>query len=96
MATLYHHIAGQIKQIFRQYSLSKVLVTGGGAHNKFLIDLMRQADGVSIVLPGKKLIEYKEAIVFAFLGLLRFRGEINCLSSVTGACRDSSSGILVG
>jgi anhydro-N-acetylmuramic acid kinase len=53
-------------------------------------------DDFSLVVPDDDVIKFKEALVFAFLGVLRVRDEINCLKSVTGATRDSSSGVMVG
>ena len=84
------HIAMQIGNQFRKDAL--VLVTGGGAYNDFLISRIHSYKGLNIVLPSADLIGYKEALIFAMLGVLRLRGEINCLASVTGANRDHSSG----
>ena len=75
-----------------------VLCTGGGAFNSFLIATMldKCGDNISLVLPEEEIIKFKEAMVFAFLGVLRVRGERNCLKSVTGAAHDSSGGQMVG
>jgi anhydro-N-acetylmuramic acid kinase len=71
----------------------KVLLTGGGAYNDFLISLVRaQMPELEITIPGKKLLEGKEALIFAYLAKLRLEGEINVLASATGAFRNSSSG----
>jgi anhydro-N-acetylmuramic acid kinase len=73
------------------------LVTGGGALNPVLIKLLRQSlPGIKVEVPPKQIIEFKEAMVFAFLGVLRLRGEVNVLKSVTRASRDSCSGVVVG
>jgi anhydro-N-acetylmuramic acid kinase len=74
---------------------SDILVTGGGALNGFLVDCIRRETQLDVTVPDKSIIEYKEALIFAFLGVLRMRGDINCLSSVTGANRDSSCGVIV-
>ena len=76
----------------------KLLVTGGGAFNDFLIQLIEEKlkGRAKIVVPDKKIIAFKEAFVFAFLGVLRLRGEINILKSVTGAKKNSCSGVVVG
>ena len=75
--------------------LSSLLVTGGGARNGFLMKLIsRKAAPVGTVIPDGHIIDFKEAIVFAFLGVLRLRNEVNCLASVTGAHRDNSGGII--
>lgn len=76
----------------------QMLTTGGGARNRFLIETLRSrlAGKASVVLPPKEIIDFKEAIIFAFLGVLRLRNEVNVLSSVTRSQRDSCSGVLTG
>ena len=69
-----------------------VLVTGGGAKNNFLIKKIKENQFTNFILPSKILIDYKESIIFGFLGVLRLRNEVNCLASVTGSSRDHSSG----
>ncbi len=96
------HTAGQInraieKEVKARQSEKKpaVLVTGGGAYNDLLIELLQQAPGqYHIRLPDKTLIDYKEALVFAFMGFLRSKGMVNIWSSVTGARDDSSAGVI--
>jgi anhydro-N-acetylmuramic acid kinase len=75
-----------------------VMCTGGGAFNRFFISrlLDHGGDNVSLILPDENVIKFKEAMVFAFLGVLRVRDEVNCLKSVTRATRDSSSGVMLG
>lgn len=70
----------------------RTLVTGGGVYHTFLIESINQQSKHSMVIPSQVLVEFKEALIFAFLGVLRVRGEKNCLSSVTGAKHDHSSG----
>jgi anhydro-N-acetylmuramic acid kinase len=73
----------------------RMLVTGGGAHNAFLVERLRArlAElGVEVVVPEKALVDYKEALVMALIGVLRWREENNVLASVTGASRDSIGG----
>ncbi|NJK86332.1 MAG: hypothetical protein HC906_10535 [Bacteroidales bacterium] len=72
----------------------KVLVTGGGAWNKFLTEKIFERSGYPLYIPDEKLINFKEALIFAFLGLLRYNNEVNCLSSVTGSKTDISTGII--
>ncbi len=73
----------------------KLLATGGGTYNDFLMERMQfHLSQLEIIIPDKKTIEFKEALIFALLGVLKFRGEINVLSSVTGAKHDHSSGII--
>jgi anhydro-N-acetylmuramic acid kinase len=76
-------------------SPARLLATGGGAHNKFLISRLRdrlQPQGVEIVIPDDSLVDYKEALIMALIGVLRWREENNVLASVTGASRDSIGG----
>jgi anhydro-N-acetylmuramic acid kinase len=72
-----------------------MLVTGGGAHNTFLIERLREVlgdIGVEVVVPDTGLVDYKEALIMALIGVLRWREENNVLASVTGASRDSIGG----
>ena len=101
LATLVSHYAIQIARIIQQYAqtpIPKILLTGGGAYHTFFIqELTRQLSGnLSIYPASNQLIEFKEALVFGFLGVLRLRGEHNCLSSVTGASKNSSGGMIFG
>jgi len=90
----YEHISDQIAQVINQLNVSKTLVTGGGAKNAFLIELIQQKIKSSLIIPDETLIDYKEAIVFAFLGTLFLEGLPNCLSSVTGASKDVCGGTM--
>ncbi|WP_027077858.1 anhydro-N-acetylmuramic acid kinase [Maribacter antarcticus] len=97
--TSIHHICEKITQQIQQNTITsgqKVLVTGGGALNTFLVDTLTDKIGseIRIVVPEKKLINFKEAMVFAFMGALRAEKKVNVFSSVTGATRNSSSGVL--
>ncbi|WP_323757080.1 anhydro-N-acetylmuramic acid kinase [Roseivirga sp.] len=96
--TAVHHIAFQISESQKPYATAdaKMLVTGGGAKNLFLVETIQHYLGSSIevVIPETSVIDFKEAIVFAFMGVLRSENITNCLSSVTGASKDSSSGVL--
>ena len=71
-----------------------MLVTGGGAFNKFLMGLMQKQLSCKIYIPSDEIVAFKEALIFAFLGLLRYRDEINVLNSVTGARNNTVSGAL--
>ena len=93
MATFVEHIAIQIGESVMTFpETSQLLITGGGAKNKFLVERIQVHTKHHVVVPSDDIIDYKEALVFAFLGLLRSRNEINVLKSVTGAESDSSSG----
>jgi anhydro-N-acetylmuramic acid kinase len=92
--SVYEHIIIQISKYVNMYDTGEILATGGGVFNTFLIELLQQKIKSKIIIPGRQLIKFKEALIFAFLGLLRYRNEINCLSSVTGATCDTSSGVI--
>jgi len=94
LRTFYEHVAIQVNNIFVEKTDGEILITGGGAHNNFLIKLFRDLFTVEIEIPSKEVIDYKEALIFAFLGVLRFRNEVNCLASVTGAKHDSIGGVI--
>ena len=96
LRTLYEHITTQITNILNKLEKGEVLITGGGAKNQFLLSLIRKKCTQSIIIPDEIIIDYKEAIIFAFLGLLKYRNEINCYCSATGAVKDSSTGIIAG
>jgi anhydro-N-acetylmuramic acid kinase len=92
MHTFTVHVAFQIANALSQ-NKARLLITGGGAYNDFLIEKMQEyLPQMDIIIPSKKILEFKEALIFALLGVLKLRGEINVLSSVTGAKRDHSSG----
>jgi len=86
------HIGFQIGMSLTKSKATKCLVTGGGMHNRFLIDQIQQHTSCFLEIPDRMIVDYKEALVFALLGLLRKENQINVLSSVTGAKHDHSSG----
>lgn len=90
-AAVVEHIAQQLAAALA-FAEGPVLATGGGAHNGFLVERLRTLASTSIDVPDRLTVDYKEALVFALLGVLRVRGEANTLSSVTGAQRDSTGG----
>lgn len=96
--TSVHHIAFQIakaiENIKKQHA--NVLVTGGGAKNTFLMDIFHKktSEHTKIIIPSTEIIDFKEALIFAFMGVLRDQNNVNCLQSVTGALKDSSSGVV--
>ncbi|WP_299214577.1 anhydro-N-acetylmuramic acid kinase [uncultured Aquimarina sp.] len=96
--TSIHHIASQIANAIKETHKedSSLLITGGGAKNDFLIEVLQQKlqKSSTVIIPDTNIIDYKEALIFAFMGVLRDRNELNCLQSVTGAKRDSSSGVI--
>lgn len=90
LRTFIEHIAIQISNKIK--FKGQLLITGGGAFNKFLIKQLESKVENQIIIPNELLINFKEALIFAFLGLLRVDNQINCLKSVTGAKKDHSSG----
>ena len=92
MATFVEHIAKQIGQSTTMLPQGKMLITGGGAHNKYLVERIQQHTQHQVVIPDSQTVDYKEALIFALLGLLRLEGRTNVLCSVTGAPTDSCSG----
>jgi anhydro-N-acetylmuramic acid kinase len=94
LRTLYEHVSDQVTMAIEQYPKGQVLITGGGAHNIFLIELISEKTKHKTSVPSAQIIDFKEAIIFAFLGILRYRNEVNCLKSVTGASHDHSGGTI--
>ncbi len=92
LRTFVEHAAQQIAKEIYQNNL--VLVTGGGVFNSFLMSRIEYFSDSKIKMQTKELIDYKEALIFAFLGLLRIENKINCLQSVTGASKNHSSGLI--
>jgi len=91
LCTFCEHIAIQIGKFLADES---ALFTGGGVFNSFLMDRITFHSKAKILVPNKELIEFKESLIFAFLGVLRLRNEVNCLQSVTGANRDNCGGVI--
>lgn len=96
LRTVYEHIAIQIAKTIAFKEKGKLLATGGGAHNSFLMERIQSGTKHQVIVPDKKIIDYKEALIFALLGVLRLQNENNCLSSVTGSSKDNSGGLVIG
>lgn len=103
LRTMTEHIAIQVKKSVEELLTNEppqnksLLATGGGAHNHFLIERIQdhlEASNINVIIPDKQLINYKEALVMALIGVLRWRQEYNVLHTVTGASRDSIGGAL--
>ncbi len=107
LSTYVEHICSQVKssvKILRQSerfqqpaNAQRMLVTGGGAFNVFLIDRLQEVLAelnIEIVNPDDKLINFKEAMIMSLIGVLRWREEYNVLASVTGATRNTIGGAL--
>lgn len=102
LCTYTEHIAEQTGKALQKLNDasapdSRLLVTGGGAFNTYLLERIRhyaQPQGVTVEVPDAQLINYKEALVMALMGVLRWRQENNVFASVTGARRSSVGGAL--
>ena len=100
LRTYVEHIAFQIHQSILknpkpQIDNLKLFITGGGAHNNFLVERIKfylQNEKIEVIIPEKNVIDYKEALVMALLGALRIREQNTVLASVTGAARNSVGG----
>ena len=92
MRTLYEHIAIQIGEVIR--NSGTMLVTGGGAHNPLLMERITACSKAEVIIPQNEIIDFKEALIFAFLGVLANEHQINCLAAVTGASRDNTGGTI--
>ncbi|MNF24666.1 Anhydro-N-acetylmuramic acid kinase [compost metagenome] len=94
LRTFTEHVALQIA-LALPTKKGSLLITGGGAYNNFLIERVQSyLPEMKIIIPEAKILEFKEALIFALLGVLKLRDEINVLSSVTGAQKDHSSGVI--
>lgn len=94
LATFTEHASVQISKVLNENQLKKVLFTGGGTYNSFLIEKIRARTAAEIIIPGKELIDFKEALIFAFMGVLRLNNEVNVLGSATGSSKDHCSGVI--
>ena len=100
LCTYIEHICMQIKnslQLSKQDEVQKIFVTGGGAFNIFLVErLQKHLEQINfeINIPSAEVVQYKEALIMALLGVLRWREQYTVLASVTGALRDSIGGAL--
>lgn len=94
------HMVRQIKNAIMANRVSadgeeRLLVTGGGAFNGYLVERLQEALGaIKVIIPDEQLVQYKEALIMALIGVLRWREEYNVLSSVTGAARNSVGGAM--
>ena len=95
LATLTEHIAFQVSRSIKETENKKMLMTGGGVKNTFLIEkIIHYLPDLECVIPDELLIDYKEALIFAFLGCLRIDNKMNCLQTVTGGTRDHIAGAI--
>ena len=94
MATIVEHISYQITNIINSQNLNKILFTGGGTKNTYLISKIKEKTNAQIIIPEIELIDFKEAVIFAYMGYLFLNNRANCLSSVTGASHDVIGGVM--
>ncbi|MGM0498334.1 MAG: anhydro-N-acetylmuramic acid kinase, partial [Bacteroidota bacterium] len=94
LRTIYEHIAKQIAKATDHTANMKILATGGGAHNQFLIECIRKQNRNQLIIPEDQLVDFKESLIFGLMGVLRVENKNNCLASVTGAKHDNSGGII--
>jgi len=94
LRTIYEHITIQIAKNVNNLNKNTILITGGGILNTFLQNLLKNIIKPQITIPEKTIINFKEALIFAFLGLLRVHNKVNCYKSVTGAKTDNIGGII--
>ncbi|HNQ12168.1 MAG TPA: anhydro-N-acetylmuramic acid kinase [Bacteroidia bacterium] len=95
LRTLCEHMTDQIKWVIEYYNIKgKILATGGGAYNKYLMNLLIKKSNVQFIIPAPKLVEFKEAMAFALLGFLRYENKVNILKEYTGAIKDSKGGAI--
>lgn len=97
--TLSHHLADQISNVLNQNSSEKgkarsMLITGGGVYNSYLISLLKEKTKVKLVIPSDLHIQFKEALIFAFLGVLRLQQKANVLADVTGSRQNNIGGAI--
>jgi anhydro-N-acetylmuramic acid kinase len=94
LATCVEFCAIHIGNVLNTHSLKSVFITGGGAYNHFLINQLKKQYADKIEIPSDDIIQFKEAIIFAYLGYLKINNKPNALASVTKASRDSSGGCI--
>lgn len=92
LATCAEYTAIQIAKVLNHQQLKSALITGGGAYNHFLIERIKHHYQGIIEIPADDIIQFKEAIIFAYLGYLRLNEQTNTLNSVTKASKDSIGG----
>jgi anhydro-N-acetylmuramic acid kinase len=101
MKTFVDHIGIQISKSIdylssKEVAGKKVLVTGGGAFNPVLMDHLRTHSEAEFIIPDAKLVKFKEALIFALMGVMRIENQVNIIKTFTGAKSDSVSGSLNG
>lgn len=95
LRTFVEHVALKISEVLCKKENATTLITGGGAYNEFLVARIAKLSKSKLIIPNENLVEFKEALIFSLLGVLKIENKVNCLKSVTGAKMDHSSGKIV-
>ncbi|MES2559111.1 MAG: anhydro-N-acetylmuramic acid kinase [Bacteroidota bacterium] len=96
MATFVEHMAMQVASAVKEADMETILMTGGGVYNSYLMERIAALGTARFTSGSQQLIEFKEALIFGFLGVLRIQNKFNALSSVTGAKQHSLGGAVYG
>jgi len=96
LRTCYEYSSNFISETLNHSKNKKCLVTGGGAHNNYFIQLLQKKTTSEIIIPDKNTIDFKEALIFSFLALKRLKNEANTLKQVTHATKDNIGGCIYG
>lgn len=95
LATFTEHAAIQVAEVLNRNAIQKIVFTGGGTYNTYFLDRIKTKTETQIIVPAEEIINFKEALIFAFMGVLRVNNEINILSSATGSSENHCSGIMI-
>jgi len=97
--TFTEFLALQLQKTFAQAGKTKgkILLSGGGTHNKYLIQQFKHHNpNIDFVRPTNETINFKEAALIAYAALLKKLDIPNFIGSVTGASKDVVGGTLCG
>ncbi len=94
LRTFIEHIALRVSEVLKRFHVRSCLCTGGGTFNDYLLSRIRNYSAAELIVPDSLIVQYKEALIFAFLGLKRLQGDVNIYGEITGARKNSSSGII--
>ncbi|WP_313501773.1 anhydro-N-acetylmuramic acid kinase [Kaistella carnis] len=95
LATFTEHAAIQVAEVLNRNAIQKIVFTGGGTYNTYFLERIKTKTETQIIVPEEEIINFKEALIFAFMGVLRVNNEINILSSATGSSQNHCSGIMI-
>lgn len=95
LATFTEHAAIQVAEVLNRNAIQKIVFTGGGTYNTYFLERIKIKTETQIIVPEEEIINFKEALIFAFMGVLRVNNEINILSSATGSSENHCSGTVI-